>query len=1044
MSQHRVASNILMLILVLCGLWAISKLNTQFLPTFELDVIQVQVAWPGASADDIEQAITIPIEQELSAVNYVKEMTSTSAEGMATISLEFLKGTDVSQALEDVKQQVSLVRNLPQNTEPPIISKVERFENVASVIVYGAKNLETLRPLAHEFKRLLLERGIAKVNIKGLPDQEIVIPMSSSMLNEINRSIPEIASHLSEESTIMPAGTAGSNEWGHAIKSPGQLDQPYEFSELSLPGRSTLRLPLKDFVEIYERPQKNEMLITFEGQPAIELQLQRVESADSLRSARILENWLAEIKPTYGDSLKFVVYDQTWQPILERITLLIKNGSQGLLLILIALFLFLDRRIAFWVAVGIPVSFAAALAILYLFGGSINMVSLFALIMTLGIIVDDTIVIGENAFTRIQQKVPPQDAAIQGAWRMLTPVIASSLTTVAAFLPLMMIGGIIGTILFDIPFVAICVIFASLLEGFLILPGHIAQSFAKNKTISSNGKLERFRAKFDENFDRFRDGKFKQWVDWSISNRWISLSICFAMLLLVFSLPLTGRLGFHFFPVADSGIIYAHIQFVDGTPHAKLKTFVQNVEKALAQTVEEHNATKNENVLLSALTYYNQGIGLRGASGSGEHLASMKLELISPDKRSISNNEFIEQWKSKVTLAPGLEKFTIFSRRGGPPGKDLDIDLIGQDALVLKQASLELQKVIASFSGAFNIEDNLPYGKPELVYTLTPQAESLNLTLESLGRQLRAAFDGIIVQIVNDAEDEIEVRAVLPDSERYDLSTLSFFPIRTPNGQMVPLNTVANFTEQQGLSILRHSDGRLVNRVSAELDPEQILATDLIAYLENNTLPELMQKYGIRYNLKGRSEDQAQTLSDMGKGMVLAIGLIYLILAWVFSSYSRPLVIMAILPFGITGAIFGHWLMGVDLTILSLFGFFGLAGIVVNDSIILVSFYHELVAKGTKIQVAIVEAVRKRLRAVILTSITTIAGLIPLLFETSTQAQFLIPMAISISFGLLFTTFLVLFVLPILLFFEEKLRLSIKWRTRHQNKMNHNAIVNQS
>lgn len=1026
-----------MLILLFCGIWSLSKLNTQFLPNFELDVIQVQIAWPGASADDIEKAITRPIEQELTSVNYVKEMTSTSAEGVSSIQLEFIRGTDVGQALEDVKQQVNRVRNLPQNSEPPLITQVERFENVASVIIYGAQNLEALRPLAYEFKRNLLSRGIAKINIKGLPEQEIVIPISSKTLNELNQSIPQIANHLSQESTILPAGTAGEQEWGHAIKSPGKLDNPYEFSELSLPGRSLLRLPLKEIVDIYERPQKNELLITYAGQPAIELQLQRVESADSLKSARILEHWLNDVKPIYGDSIHFVVYDQTWQPIFDRISLLIKNGIQGLILILIALFLFLDRRIAFWVATGIPVSFAAALIILYLLGGSINMVSLFALIMTLGIIVDDTIVIGENAYTRIQNHVPPQRAASEGARRMLVPVLASSLTTIAAFLPLMLVGGVIGSILFDIPFVAICVITASLLEGFFILPGHIAQSFSQANLLNPKSKLEHIRVQFDKKFSHFRDNQFKRWVDWSISHRWISLSVCFATLILVFALPLTGRVGFHFFPVADSGILYANIQFIDGTPKATVQKFVHEVENAFNQTLLETNRNEEKNILLSALTYYNQGISLYGASGSGEHLASLKVELISPDQRQITNNDFIHQWKAKLTLPPGLENFTVFSRRGGPPGKDIDIDLIGQDALVLKQASLALQNAITSFNGTFNVEDNLPYGKPELVYRLTPQAESLNLTLESLGQQLRAAFDGVIIQIVNDEEDEIEVRAILPDIERRDLSTLSFYPIMTPRGEMVPLNTVATFEVRKGLSILRHSDGLLVNRVSAELDKEQILANDLILFLEQNTLPELVKQYGIRYKLKGHSEEQAQTLNDMAKGILLAIALIYLILAWVFSSYLRPIVIMAILPFGITGAILGHWLLGKDLTILSLFGFFGLSGIVVNDSIILVSFYQELIAQGTKIQVAIVEAARLRLRAVILTSITTIAGLLPLLFETSVQAQFLIPMAISITFGLVFTTFLVLFVVPILLYFEEKFRASLKWRTRHRRYKNH-------
>lgn len=1037
MSQHKVASNILMFLLLLSGIWAITKLNTQYLPTFQLSMIQVQVAWPGANANDIEKAITIPIEQELISINYVKEMTSTSAEGRATIQLEFTKDADIAQALEDIKQQVNLIRNLPADSEPPTITKTERYENIASLIIYGPENLEALRPLAHEFKRSLLAKGISKINIKGMPDLEIVVPISSKMLHNLNQSIPQISERLSQESTILPAGTAGEAEWGHAIKSPGQYETPYSFSELSLQSESALRLPLKQITNIHEKSQKNEVYLTYQDQPAIELQLQRTEAADSLHSAKILENWLTEMRLIHGDSIHMLIYDQTWQPLSERISLLVKNGSQGLLLIIITLFLFLEKRIAFWIAVGIPVSFSAALGILYLFGGSINMVSLFALIMTLGIIVDDTIVVGENAYWRIQHGAPPHKAARLGAHRMLAPVIASSLTTIAAFLPLMLIGGVIGSILFDIPFVAICVILASLLECFFILPGHIAHSFSNsNKTNKKNqtkiGRLEKIRLGFDAKFTHFRDHRFKQWVHNAITHRGISLSICFAVLLVVFSLPLTGRLGFHFFPTADSGIINAHIQFVAGTPQQTVNKFVAQVSEALNQTVLEAQKNEKQPILLSALTYYNQGISLRVPAAPASHLASIKIELTSPDTRDINNNDFIQKWKEKVLLPPGLEKFTIFSRRGGPAGKDIDIDLIGTDANILKAASLELQKVLAGFNGVFNIEDNLPYGKPELIYHLTPQAESLNITVESLGRQLRAAFDGTIIQIVNDQEDEIEIRAILPESERRNLATLNHYPILTPQGNMVPLNTVAYFTESKGLGILKHSNGLLVNRVSAELDSSQILATDVLAFLEKNTLLDITQKYGIQYKLKGRSEDQSQTLHDMGRGVILSIGLIYLILAWVFSSYSQPLVVMAILPFGMTGAIFGHWVMGMDMTILSLFGFFGLAGIVVNDSIILVSFYHELIAQGMKMQHAIVEASRLRLRAVILTSVTTIAGLLPLLFETSVQAQFLIPMAISICFGLFFTTFLVLFIVPILLFLEEKARISLRWRLRRK------------
>lgn len=1032
-AQHKVASNILMFIMLLTGFYALSKLNAQFLPNFKLDVVSIQVIWPGANAQDIETAITIPIEQELTSINHVKEMSSTSTEGIATITLEFVKGTDIGQAIEDVKQRVALVRNLPLDSEPPTITKAERLENIATLILYGPEKLESLRSLAYSIKRELLAKGIAKIDITGLPEIEIAIPFGSQSLIEINQSLPVLANQIAQESQTLPVGTVGESEWAHTIKSPGKSERPYDFSQLTIQGENSLRMPISQFTQPIVRSQRNETKVFYQGNPAIELRLLRTEGADSLRSAKILNNWIEQNKHKLGESVKYVVYDEAWKPIFDRISLLVKNGAGGLLLILITLFLFLERRIAFWVAVGIPVSFSAALAMLLLLGGSINMVSLFALIMTLGIIVDDTIVVGENAYTRIQNNVPPPKAAAQGALRMLYPVIASSLTTVAAFLPLMLIGGIIGTILFDIPLVAICVILVSLLECFFVLPGHIAKSFSKKTKPKEDGFLEKVRKRFDIKFIYFRDHKFQNWIKWCVANRWTTFSIATAMVVIIFSLPLTGRLKFQFFPTPDSGVIQAHIQFVSGMPTDQVQAFLVEVERALNETITQYTKEEQRPIFIGGSSYLNKGLGVNNSALSGENMASLKIELVSPDQRAVTNQDFINSWKRKIVTPPGLEKLNIFTRRGGPPGKDIDIDLIGLDATTLKAASLKLQQTLASFNGVFNIEDNMPYGKPELIYQLTPQAKSLNITVESLGRQLRAAFDGIILQIVNDQVDEIEVRAILPENERMTLASLKYFPILTPTGQMVPLNTIATFHERKGLGILRHTDGLLTNRISAELDTTQIVSSEVIEYLEQNTFPTLLNEFGVDYALKGRSEDQAQTLGDMGKGVILAIGLIYLILAWVFSSYAKPFVIMMVLPFGITGAIFGHYLMGVDMTILSLFGFFGLSGIVVNDSIILVSFYQELIQSGMKMQKAIVEAVRLRLRAVILTSLTTIAGLLPLLFETSVQAQFLIPMAISISFGLMFTTFLVLFVVPILLYWEEKLRISLRWQTRKRS-----------
>lgn len=1033
-AKHKVAANILMALMIIAGLWGLSGLNTQFLPNFELDVITVSVIWPGATAEDVERSITIPLEQELRSVNHINEITSRSFEGGTTISIEFIEGSDMGLALDDVKESISLVRNLPVESEEPKITRIIRFENVAQVILTSQDSLETLRPVAYQIKRELLTAGIAKVDIIGLPEQEIAIQVPSDTLFEIRKTLPELASEIGALSLNLPAGTAGKDELGHSIRSPEQIRDIQSFNNLPISLKDEDEpVFLRELADIIQRPQTNEVTLRYNNQPALQLNVLRTEDADSLKSAEILQQWFETQRPAYGDSVGVYIYNESFKLIKERIDLLVKNGLGGLVLILIILFLLLNNRIAFWVAAGIPVSIFAALGILYLWGGSINMVSLFALIMTLGIIVDDTIVVGENAFTRMQKGENPLDAAIHAGQSMFVPVMASSLTTIAAFLPLMLISGVIGNILFDIPFVVICVIIASVIECFFVLPGHLYHSFSRmNAKKVKKAVHTTHQSKISKGFIHWRETTYRRWIAQCVKRRWLTLSIAIGVGIVIVSLAISGRIGFNFFPTPDGRILQADIQFIAGTPEVKIQAFVDEVLAGLDEVRAKLKAQEGQDVVKHAIVSYRESAGLESTT-QGENLASITVELASTDERDITNQAFINLWKEQIILPAGIENFAIFAQRGGPPGNDIDIDLIGENTTQVKAASLALQNALSQFNGVFNIKDNLPYGKPQLVYRLTTQGEALGLTLQSVGSQLRAAFDGDLFQIFNEIEDEVEVRVILPEVERNTLSTLSFFPIKTPTGKMVPLGTVATFTFQQGLDSISHTDGLLTANVSAEVDVTQTSANDIIAELEASTLIELAQDFRVSYSLKGRQQDQAETFADMGKGVIIALTLIYLILAWVFSSYLWPLCVMAILPFGIIGAIFGHWVLGIDLTLLSFFGFFGLSGIVVNDSIILVTYYKDLREEGMKMKKAIVEASVQRLRAVLLTSLTTIAGLTPLLFETSLQAQFLIPMAVSISFGLMFATGLVLVIVPILLYTAEHTKIALKWQGRHQS-----------
>lgn len=1013
-AQHKVAANLLMLMMIMAGVWALSKLNTQFLPNFALDFINVTVVWTGAAAEDVETSITSPIERELRTLDYVHEMNSTSSNGLSTITLEYEENTDMGWALDQVKEKVALIRNLPSTAEKPEIIRVVRYETIARLLITGPSDANELRALAQRLERELLDRGISKIDIQGLPEEEISIQVSTAQLEELGLSLSQVANQVRYFSRDIPAGSIGRADVARQLRSLEQRRDELAFTQLPLIVDDTGRyIKLGDIATIERRPQQNEVRITYQGQPAVELQLQRAEHNDALKSAKILQDWLTETRPKLPPGVKLQVYDQAWELINQRISLLLKNGLGGLVLVVGILFLFLNARVAFWVAAGIPISLMGMLAVLYLVGGSINMISLFAMIMALGVVVDDAIVVGEDAFAHFQSGERSLLAAEGGAQRMLAPVTASSLTTISAFLPLMLIGDIIGNILKDIPVVMICVLIASLIECFLVLPGHLRHSFHQ----LHHEKPGQIRQRLENSFNYLRDSIFRPLVTLVVVWRWSILAALLATMMLAVGLLAGGRLNFVFFPSPDGTIVMANANFVAGTSPERVNAFLGHLEETLSATEKELGG----NLIKTAVSRHGSSITARDNGRSGDQFGSLMIELTSPDSRTVRNKQFIKTWEAKVIRPPGLEILTIAERRGGPPGQDIEIRFYGFDVENMKAAALELKNALKSFPGVSGIEDDMPYGREQWVYSLTPQGMALGLTIESVGQQLRAAFDGQLVQIFQEGDDEIEVRVSLPDSERYSLASLENFTLQLPNGESVPFSSAVQLTTRRGFEALRHGEARLAAQISADVDKTVNNSNTILANLTENFLPDLMARYGVEYSLEGRAAEQVDTLNDMKHGLVFALALIYLILAWQFASYGWPIIVMSVIPFGLIGAIVGHWLMGLDLTILSLFGFFGLSGIVINDSIVLITFYKHLREEGVPVQQAIIEAACQRLRAVLLTSLTTIFGLMPLLFETSLQAQFLIPMATSIAFGLMFSTLLVLLAVPALLAIYENL-----------------------
>ncbi|MCP4597645.1 efflux RND transporter permease subunit [Neptuniibacter sp.] len=1024
-ASHRVAANLFMLLMLLAGAWGLKKLNTQFFPNFELDVVTVQVIWSGAAAEDVESSIILPIEEELKSLTGIDTLYSTAKQGSASIRLEIDEDTDIDYMLNEVKQKIDSVRHeLPSDVEEPLVQRIIRYEQIASLIISSENgSLEELRPIAQRFEQELLDRGINKVDFTGLPDKQITIELPSAQLNELDMTMAQIAGNIRLRSLDLPAGTAAKGDGSRQIRSLNQQRDVEGYQQLPIITDTDGRLVrLGDIANISLSTKDSQVLLNYKGKPAVMLRLRRTENQDTLKSAEILYDWLEVTRPTLPADIQLVTYDERWQPVQQRINLLLKNGLGGLILVIGILFLFLNARVAFWVTVGIPVSFMATLAILYGIGGTINMISLFGLIMALGIIVDDAIVVGEDTLTHVQRGEPGLQAAIGGAHRMLAPVTASSLTTIAAFLPLLLIDGRIGNILIDIPTVVICVILASLVECFLILPGHLHHSIKKAEDLHPS----KTRIRLENGFNHFRDNLFKKLVSRAIEFRWATIATTFALFVIAIGLLMGGRVKFTFFPAVERDTMTANVQFTSGTDSLHVDRFLQHLDQTLFET---DKALGGGNIKVAFQQLRTASFSRTAVGGStGDEFGSLVIELHPGDSREISTSEFNREWRKRIQVPAGIEKFAISVSKTGPPGKPIEVKLSGTDIRAIKQASLALQDQLKGYVGLNNIDDDLPFGKSQLIYELTPAGKAAGLTLDSVGRQLRAAFDGLEVQNFYQNRDEVKVRIQLPDHERDRLSVIEQLPVVLPGGGTTPLSNVVSFRAKQGLDTLTRVDGQLSIKVSADLDESAANADEIIADLKAGKLEQVTSEFGVSAIFEGRNKSQRETLSDMKLGLVLALVLIFIILAWVFSSYSWPIAVMLAIPLGLTGAIFGHGLMGMNMTILSLFGCFGLSGIVINDSIVLVTFYKGLRKKGMAVQEAIIEAACQRLRAVLLTSLTTIAGLTPILFETSLQAQFLIPMATAIVFGLAYGTVLILLFVPAMITIIEngKAKLGLK------------------
>ncbi|MGE0613091.1 MAG: efflux RND transporter permease subunit, partial [Hyphomicrobiales bacterium] len=776
--RHPTAANLLMAVMLVAGFYSLTKLNTQFFPTVEIPRVTVSVTWPGASASDVEKNILDALEPELRFLDDVDEVTSVAREGGGVISIDFDAGADMQQARADVEQAVNSVTTLPDDSEQPVIKRIQFFERVATVVVSGPYAEQELNTFAKKLRDGLLAAGIDKVTLSGARDEEIWVRIRESDLRRLDVTLSEIAERIREETRDLPAGIVeGTIEM--QLRALAERRTPEKLGEIEIKALTGgEKVYLRDIADIETRFDREQAVGRRSGQLAIELDVQRAVSADTLKTMEIMEKYLASVESKFPADLAIEATDIRGKFVEERLGILIVNGIQGLALVLLVLFVFLDGRIAFWVAAGIPVALLAALCVMWATGQTINMISMFALIMMLGIIVDDAIVVGEETATWQQRGTSRLESAERGASRMLPPVAAATLTTIAAFSPLFLIRDRIGDMLSAIPLVVVAVLVASLIECFLILPGHLRHGFGKiNRTPG------RYRAAFDRGLAAFRDGPFNRMVTAAYGWRYTTLALLLGSLILCMGRIAGGRIGFTFFPSPESENLTASVTFVPGTPRDDQQAAIDRVEQSLRKVEKQLAGEQGKLVEATSST-----IGMSSNSRS-DNVARLEVQLTPSEVRTIRTVDISNAWRRVLPSIIGVERIAITGRRAGPPGRDVDVRLMNAPVDRLKAAALELRDAMTAFPGVSGIDDDLPYGKPELIMELTPRGSALGFTAQTVGTQVRNAFEGAIATRFPRGDEEITVR-VKNYHEIPGPAALNELYLRAPSGQRVPLSEI--------------------------------------------------------------------------------------------------------------------------------------------------------------------------------------------------------------------------------------------------------------
>ncbi|MGZ0655860.1 efflux RND transporter permease subunit [Coraliomargarita sp. W4R53] len=1034
-TQNGVAANLLAGIIIVAGLFTALNIKLELFPQLDLDMVSVAVPYPGAAPEEVESGIIELIEDRIQDVDGVKKIIATAGEGYGSVRVEVERGYDATEVSDKIKVRVDAIDNFPEEAEEPRVEELLIRNEVISLAIFGNADVKTLKELAEYIRdELNVRESITQVDIKGVAEFEISINVSEISLRQYGLTFDDVVQAIRNTSVDIPGGSIKSRGGEILLRTTGKAYTGAGFEDMPVitrPDGSVVRV--RDLATVDDGFVDDPLITEFNGQRAVLLRIFAVGDESALDVSGRVQEFAKTINADLPAGIQVEAFRDFTYYLKGRLQMLIENGVYGLLLVLLILTLFLRPSLAFFVMLGIPISFLGSMLFLPLLGISINLASLFGFILVLGIVVDDAIIVGESVFTQFQKHGGPGvEASVTGTKRVSIPVTFAVLTTIVAFLPILTIPGLLGKFFYPIPVVVIATLIWSLIESKLVLPYHLTLCKVGGGSRGKINWLQRQQRKIADGLEYFIEHSYRPILKRAIQFRYATVAAFVGMLLIMFGMLAGKHLPFVFFPPVPSDYIVAKLVMPEGTPIELTTRAIEQMKSGLNQLIdevkEEGHGEPFDNIVITIGGHAFEGSGGPMGSGNGNtgtHLAEIAVELVKREDlpgggniEALSAPNLANKWREIIGPVAGIKELSFSANAAGAAGMPIDIQLAGRDFDTLQAASEAIKSKLATYEGLFDIKDNYSSGKREIKLDIHPSAEPLGLRQADLGRQVRAAFYGVEAQRIQRGRDDIKVMVRYPLAERQSVENLEDLRIRTFDGHEVPFDEVADFKITDGFSSITRVDRRRVINITADADKGiadlGLIQSDLKGKKEmEGFLATLMENYpGVSWTFEGETREQADVFASLQEMTLIALFIIYALLAIPLKSYIQPVIVMIVIPFGLIGAIGGHMLMGYPMSILSVLGFVALAGVVVNDSLVLVDFINQERAEGMPLRKAIEEAGAMRFRPIILTSLTTFAGLLPVLFETSLQALFLIPMAISLSFGVLFATFITLLLVP--------------------------------